>query len=236
MPPTLDLTAFEQTLQQDRKTLITKWNWEYLECLDFQKRAVAFVKENPKEEVLIATNHPPCLTYGRGLQKGTTKDLVDTKPEQIISTYPLYKITRGGGLTFHHPGQWIFYPIINLGRSDVTVKKIIYGLLARIKKILTQEFELSGLDCQTELLGLWKDGKKIASMGIAIERFVTFHGVALNIYPDQDFLAEVAKFNPCGLSFSQYTHLAEHTNFQNLLELFHSKFTDYWLQDPLWYH
>lgn len=92
---------------------ITKWNWDYQDCEKFQYESTKYLKENPSEMILISCSHPHCFTYGRGLQKGRGTQELQEFDTGMPLPFPMHQISRGGGLTFHYPGQFIFYPIIN---------------------------------------------------------------------------------------------------------------------------
>ena len=122
---TSQLQSHEYEVFENNSLIVTKWDWDYKEALDFQKQAVQTLKESPKLQVFIFCSHPHCFTNGRGLQKRAGKvvpGLVEFD-KNIISElpYPYHEISRGGGLTFHYPGQWIFYPIVNLTAKKFTL-------------------------------------------------------------------------------------------------------------------
>lgn len=208
----------------------TKWNWQYESALEFQYLCLDLVKQNPKLKVFIFCNHPHCFTMGRGLQKGkgnSFEELVEFDMNRASSLkFPVYKIKRGGGLTFHYPGQWICYPIINLNNPMFSLKTLTYSVLEWVKTTLENEFKIEKLDYNRELLGLWKEERKISSVGIGIERFVTMHGIALNVFRDEDMFDELSKINPCGLGSSIYTTVNEHVEDRDDLILeFHKSIT-----------
>jgi len=159
-------------------------------------------------KLFIFTSHPHLFTLGRGLQKSKsddTKALIhfDESMEKKL-TFPLYKIKRGGGLTFHYPGQWIMYPIVNLNHPGHSLKDLIYYMLENVKITIEQNYSISGLDYNRSLLGLWLGEHKLASVGIEIKKFITLHGLALNVKKDQAMFGELKKVNPCGLSSDVY--------------------------------
>lgn len=214
------------------KTLVVrKWNWEYREAYLFQKKSVELITNTPGLKILIATSHPHVLTNGRGLQKarkGEELQLVDFKPENFPHLpYPLHQIERGGGLTFHHPGQFIFYPITRLNPKTLSLSKMIDEIFDFSIEIL-HSWGVRDLGHENKLLGLWwKNDKKMASMGIAIEKLITFHGMALNIYQDPQMKNALALLNPCGLSSDIYTSVQEHiTLSENALDEFCDAFLE----------
>ena len=230
----LDLNDFDLDLTNlswlNEKTLVVKkWNWPYSPAHRFQKRAVKLVAETPGLKILIATSHPHVLTNGRGLQKprkGEELQLIDFKPENYPALpFPLHQIERGGGLTFHHPGQFIFYPITRLNPQTLSLSKMIDEIFDFSIEIL-QDWGVKDLGHQNKLLGLWwKNDKKMASMGIAIEKLITFHGMALNMHQDPQMKSALALLNPCGLSSDIYTAVEEHISLPpNALDKFYDEF------------
>lgn len=222
------LTTDNLSSFDERTTLVKKWNWDYELALQFQKDCVALLQENAQQRVLIACNHPNLFTNGRGLQKakkGQSFDLVDFDPALAsLMPYPVHQITRGGGLTFHHPGQYIFYPIVKLNPKTLSLSKMIDDILLCAKETL-ESWSVDNLSTENELLGLWRGKNKLASMGIAIERLTTFHGMALNIYKNDEMKAAMRSLNPCGLNPETYLSVEEIRPLdQNALKEFHSGF------------
>ena len=158
---------------------ITKWNWDYLECLEFQKQAQEIIRKHRDHKIYIFCNHPHCFTLGRGNERGRD-DLLDFD-ETVIKKlkFPVHKIHRGGGITFHYPGQWIFYPIVSINNS-YNLDEHMCWLLKSVKENLRDNFKLEKVMATKKLLGVWHERKKLASIGVGLNRFVTEHGLALN--------------------------------------------------------
>ena len=193
--------------------VLEKWNWDYLEAEKFQLECVDFVHENPHISILIICSHPHCFTLGRGLQKvkGTTSQaLVDFVPETELP-FPLYNIKRGGGLTFHYPGQFVFYPILSLTFNKLAVYDLMLKIMDILKNIIQNQFFLSGLEIKKVLLGLWFENEflnaKLASIGLAVNRYNTYHGLALNLYHDEAMFGALRSIHPCGLPGDIYRSL-----------------------------
>ncbi len=213
----------------DERTLIVKkWNWDYQTALSFQKACVGLFQEGGNQRVLIVCNHPNLFTNGRGLQKakkGQTLDLVDFDPAMAnLLPYPVHQITRGGGLTFHHPGQYIFYPIVKLNPKTLSLSKMIDDIFDSARLTL-ESWGVENLSSENELLGLWRGKNKVASMGIAIEKLTTFHGMALNMYKNDEIKNAMRSLNPCGLNPETYISVEELRPLDsNALEDFHTEF------------
>lgn len=214
----------------ERTLVVTKWNWEYSLAHAFQRKALDLVQNSHSLRILICCNHPEVLTYGRGLQKprkGETFELKDFNPEDHTTLpYPLFKVERGGGLTFHHPGQFIFYPIIKLNPQKLSLSLMTDQIFDFSIDVL-KSWGINNLHHENKLLGLWHGNNKLASMGIAIEKLTTFHGMALNLTHNERMLQAMRQLNPCGLNAEVYTSVEKLTS---LPEDFLDKFKDQFLQ------
>lgn len=206
----LDLTAFLNPAEN--VYVLKKWDWDYLEAESFQLECVEYVRNNPHVSILIICSHPHCFTVGRGLQKIKDSDvvLVDFDPALSLP-FPLHVIKRGGGLTFHYPGQFVFYPIINLTHHKKAVYDLMISIMEITKSIIEDQIKLGSLVIRRDLLGLWFENEfskaKIASIGLAVSRFNTYHGLALNFYNDMEMFEALLKIHPCGLPGDIYRDL-----------------------------
>ena len=163
---------------------VKKWMWDYEECLVFQKKSQEFIRNNRNLKIYIFCNHPHCFTLGRGNERGQS-DLIDFDLNLVDQLdYPVHKIHRGGGITFHYPGQWIFYPIVAIN-STYTLEDHMCWMLRSVKEVLRDHFGLPKVMAAKKLMGVWNDRKKLASIGVGLNRFVTEHGLALNLIWDE---------------------------------------------------
>jgi lipoyl(octanoyl) transferase len=185
----------------------THFNWEYEKYLHFLSCAHKFILENPKFKIFLICSHPHVLTMGSGNQKNYDEKLNEFDEKVYDYKYPLYNIKRGGGLTFHHPGQIIIYPIIYL-TPRFSLQDLSHYLLKIISEILNKYYpQVDKFITANKLLGVWYQKKKIASIGIGVERYVSLHGLALNVLSDLEFSKYLSRLNPCGLNFEIYTNL-----------------------------
>jgi len=223
-----DLDASDLAWANEHTLIVKKWNWDYSKSHAFQRYALELVQENPIR-ILICCSHPHVLTNGRGLQKarkGEEKpDLVEFNAEDYPNLpFELFKIERGGGLTFHHPGQFIFYPIVKLNPERLSLSQMTDEIF-QISIDVLGTLGVQGLHHSKKLLGLWCNHQKLASMGIAIEKLTTFHGMALNLFQDDKMKQALSTLNPCGLSASTYTSAQElHELPPNAREIFTNEF------------
>ena len=170
----------------------------YRDFLQFQKQLTKRVRQSPWEKHLLFCSHPTVLTKGRGQGRPASgKEII---PEAM----ELIEVKRGGGITIHGQNQLVIYPIRKLNGT--------FGLNDHLHWI--QEFAITivrkhldiTLEARRSPLGLWKDGYKYASIGIAIDRFITNHGLALNVEPF-NIDGNALKLSPCGLPFQTYSCL-----------------------------
>jgi len=167
---------------------------EYVNNVDL---AVSRGQEHPG--YLIFCTHPPVVTTGRQTQPN---DIFSWKGEVI-------EISRGGRATYHGPSQIVVYPIINLKqarheRGPQEIRGYIRAFENAIVETL-KEFgvnavgktpqKLPGQTNETDETGVWIDSKKIASLGIAVKKWITYHGAAINFYDDPMAFTGI---NPCG--------------------------------------
>lgn len=168
---------------------------DYKEALDVQLTHVQSVIEDDSNEVILVCHHPSVVTLGK---KSTPSDLIGWDGQ-------VYEISRGGKATYHGPGQIVVYPIINLEKRGNDIYKFLRNLeLAMVKTL--ENFGIENSKGDPDSTGVWIDNKKIASIGIAIKRWVTYHGLAINIFHDDQAFKGI---NPCGLNVSVMTSLEE---------------------------
>jgi lipoic acid synthetase len=168
---------------------IQDWgNVEYEEAL---RRQRAMAEERIADKVpdrLVLTEHPPVVTIGRS---GSEADL--RLPEDALQQKGIgvSHVERGGMATFHGPGQVVAYPIVKLYEQDLHV--FLRGTLGAMEEVLTS-YGLSPERKKGEP-GLWVKGAKIASIGIAVRKWVSFHGIAVNVNTDPRWFDCIV---PCG--------------------------------------
>lgn len=167
---------------------------EYGECLALQRQLVAQRQAGGGQDTILVVEHPPVATLGR---RGTPDDVFD-------KDLPTFEIERGGKATYHGPGQLVIYPIVHLGEDNRDVR----AWVRHLERFLHDLLHHFGIETHTkpEYPGVWtvKSDKKIASIGIAVQRWVSLHGIALNVtLPPQDF----ERIDPCGLGAAVMTNM-----------------------------
>ena len=157
--------------------------------------------ERAQDEVLLVCSHNPIVTLGK---KSTKNDLSGWSGDLI-------EIERGGKATYHGPGQIIIYPILDLSKRNNDIHLFLRHLEeATVETLKEFQVKASGNPSNSmETTGVWIKNKKIASIGVAIKRWITYHGIALNV--NQDPLA-FSGISPCGYKASTMISLEEITN------------------------
>ena len=146
-------------------------------------------------DTLLLCEHPPIITIGRG-----------TPPDQMpTGDVPTFEVERGGEATYHGPGQAVAYPILALPETRRDLHQYLRDLEQVVIGVLG-EFEIEGRRAPG-LTGVWVGDKKIASIGVAVRRWVTWHGLALNVHTD---LGAFQNFSPCGLDPNVMTRMSDH--------------------------
>jgi lipoyl(octanoyl) transferase len=167
---------------------------EYRESLTAMRELVTARRRGEIPDTLIVVEHPPVVTVGVEGDDGGAAG----------SGLPVVAVERGGHATYHGPGQLVGYPIVDLEPRGRDVRGFVHDLETLIISSIAP-FGIVGSHVPGRR-GVWVDGeRKIASIGIAVDHWVTFHGFALNVNVD---LAEFDRIRPCGFEGSVMTSLA----------------------------
>jgi len=144
------------------------------------------------DDTLILVEHPHVFTLGR---RGDRSNLLSDE-------LPVYHVERGGDVTYHGPGQLVGYPILKLDGHEQDIR----NYLSRLEQVLIATVADFGLKAEhsERQTGVWVGEKKLASIGVAIKSWVTYHGFALNVSTD---LSYFGKIRPCGLESSTITSM-----------------------------
>lgn len=155
-------------------------------------------------DTVLMGEHDPVLTLGRGTDVANV----------LVPSIPTVSIERGGDVTYHGPGQLVVYPIVKLTGSQKDLHQYLRNLEQVVIDTL-KEFDIEGVRFEPEeptgkiYTGVWVKGGegaplKIASVGVAVKRWVTYHGLALNVSTD---LSAYQLINPCGFSAEVMTSM-----------------------------
>jgi len=171
----------------------------YAEAVAAMEERVAAIRDGTAPELVWLLEHPPLYTAGTSAGEA---ELLD--PDAL----PVFKSGRGGRYTYHGPGQRIAYVMLDLNRHGRDVRCHVHRLEEWIIRTLAR-FEVTG-ERREGRVGIWVAGPggredKIAAIGVRVRRWVTYHGLALNVAPD---LAHYAGIVPCGIAEHGVTSLA----------------------------
>jgi lipoyl(octanoyl) transferase len=163
-----------------------------------EERAAAIAEGRAPERVWLV-EHPPIYTAGTSAKDS---DLIDAR-------FPVFKTGRGGQFTYHGPGQRVGYVMLDLKRRKADVRAYVHDLEEWLIRTLAQ-FNVKG-ERREGRVGIWvaRGGgreDKIAAIGVRVRRWVTYHGVSLNVEPNLDHFNGIV---PCGISEHGVTSLAD---------------------------
>ena len=170
-------------------------------ALKLQQRLVGARAEGDIPDVLLLLQHPPVFTIGRFRGE---EDLI-VPPETLTQEgIAAFHTNRGGGITYHGPGQLVGYPILNLKESNLGVREYIW----KLEEVIIKSLLALGIQGHriAKYPGVWVREKKICSIGIHVSRYITTHGFALNVGNNLRYFEYI---RPCGLGSDVMTSLSE---------------------------
>lgn len=189
----------ETTAGTDAEVVVMRDAWlldldrmEYGQAWALQRALAARRAEDRISDGLMLVEHNPVVTLGR---RGTDDDVLD-------KSLPVFRVERGGEATFHGPGQIVGYPILKLP-DRLEVKRLVTNL----EEVLIGTCADYGIEAVHEgpERGVWVKARKIASIGLAVQRAVTFHGFAHNVNTDLSYFLRI---RPCGHAGTIMTSMA----------------------------
>jgi lipoyl(octanoyl) transferase len=204
----------------------------YAAALEWQRSLVRSRLENPNlDDVLILLEHPPVYTLGQAAsldflkfdpdeikegdreraregesERGSRGDLL-TQHSTLNTQHFLpevYRVERGGEVTYHCPGQLVGYPILNLRRYQTD----LHWYLRQLEEVLIRVLAIYRLQGYRVpgFTGVWLEGGKVAAIGIKVSRWITMHGFALNVCPNLEGFQQIV---PCGIADKPVASLAQ---------------------------
>src|SRR6202167_128374 len=194
----LDLSAFSRAPDAAAvEWLISDHAIPYLQAMEVMEARVADIAAGHAPELVWLLEHPPLYTSGTS---GKAADLLDAR-------FPIFDTGRGGQLTYHGPGQRVAYVMLDLKRRRPDVRAYVAGLEQWIIQTLAA-FNVRG-ERREDRVGVWvaRPDKgtgfedKIAAIGVRLRRWVSFHGIAINVEPD---LTHFDAIVPCGVADPRY--------------------------------
>lgn len=163
------------------------------------------------KDTILFVEHPPTITIGRN---GNKENLLISEKLLEEKNISYHEVNRGGDITYHGPGQIVCYPIINLNDHFKDVHRYLRTLEQIIIDLLL-EYKIEGRRIEG-LTGVFVKRSKIASIGVGIRRWVTFHGLSLNLNTDLSYFDLIV---PCGLNNNPVTSIKSWNRMENDVEV-----------------
>lgn len=173
---------------------------EYSKALQIQEEIVSGkMNKDIHEDIVLVLEHPPVFTLGKngGAENiRVTDQFLRSKQVSVIQTH------RGGSITFHGPGQLVVYPIIDFNRRYIGVTDFV----SQLEEIMIRTCQDVGVRASRnpKNRGIWVNNKKLGSIGLCVQKGISFHGLALNVNVD---LEPFSWINPCGMKQVTMTSL-----------------------------
>lgn len=198
-------------------TIIDEGVRDYEDMLDRQRSVFKKMVDKKKtrlpieEEYLFLVEHNPVITLGRHAVRSNVLFSKETLQERGVS---VYEIERGGDVTYHGPGQLVAYPLLDLEHHRLGVKDYV-GLLEEAVIRVISEFGIKG-ERVPGANGVWIEAgtsreRKICAMGVKCSRYITMHGLALNVNTD---MSGFNLINPCGFVDKGVTSMAKEIGYE----------------------
>ncbi|MFC1633584.1 lipoyl(octanoyl) transferase LipB [Planctomycetota bacterium] len=176
---------------------------DYREMLQKQIKLCKKRQQGTIPNTILLVEHPSVITLGA--RQNRNKMLV-SRSDLERKNIDIVNIRRGGGTTAHNPGQLVIYPILHLQQLGLCIREYIRKLETIGAELLSHlGVKSTGNDCNP---GLWIQKKKIASIGVRVSRFTTYHGMAVNIQNDLNIFEYIV---PCGLDNVEMTSILKET-------------------------
>ncbi|MFH1777886.1 MAG: lipoyl(octanoyl) transferase LipB [Candidatus Omnitrophota bacterium] len=174
---------------------------DYAKCLEYQRELVKKRRRGDAPDTLIFAVHPPVITIGR---RGTRENVLASSQELECEQIAVYRVDRGGDVTYHGQGQLVIYPIIDLRGF----KKDLHWYLRSLEQVVINLLERYNIFARRKpgFTGVWIEDKKIAFIGIAAVEWITYHGLSINVSVN---LKHFANIRPCGIMDCEVTNLSD---------------------------
>jgi lipoate-protein ligase B len=172
---------------------------DYKKAWDLQRDLWSRRVKEELPDLLIFLEHPHVITLGR---RGNRSYLIASQEVLEAMGIRIYHVERGGDVTYHGPGQLVVYPILDLKGYGYR----LIGYVDQLEEVILRTLKDFGMEGKKDSLnrGVWVDGEKVASIGVTIKRWVSFHGLALNYETDLSYFDLI---HPCGLVGKKMTSM-----------------------------
>ncbi|MBI2516653.1 MAG: lipoyl(octanoyl) transferase LipB [Opitutae bacterium] len=205
-------------------------DWErtdYADALRRQEELVARRNAGEVGDALVFTEHNPVFTLG--VRRGAERNLLWNEEQLRARGVAVHETNRGGDITYHGPGQIVGYPIVNLA-----ARKDLHAYLRFLEQVMIDSVAHFGLTAGRNpgKTGIWLGPRKIAAIGVAVKKWTTFHGFALNVNTD---LTPFTGIIPCGISAADGTVTSMHLELGRPVDIAEVKrvlAAEFWRQLP----
>ena len=200
---------------------------DYKEAWDLQRDLWSRRIKGELPDLLLFLEHPHVITLGR---RGNRSYLIASQEVLDAMAIPIYHVERGGDVTYHGPGQLVVYPILDLRGYGYRIIRYV----DQLEEVILRTLKDFGMEGEKDSLnrGVWVNGEKIASLGVTIKRWVSFHGLAVNYETDLSYFDLI---HPCGLVGKKMTSmekiLGEKVPRESLIERIRLHFKEIFLRD-----
>lgn len=174
---------------------------DFLEAYRLQVDLAGKVAHGLCEDTLLITEHKPVITIGRA---GSERNILKSREWLFCRGIDIISTDRGGDVTYHGPGQLVAYPVFRLENEA----RDIHGFLSFLEEVGGHFLVQYGIFAEKKpgFRGIWVSGKKIGSIGIGVKKWVTYHGLAINMDLD---LSPFSFIRPCGIEGIEITSLRD---------------------------
>ncbi|MFV0436595.1 MAG: lipoyl(octanoyl) transferase LipB [Desulfopila sp.] len=172
---------------------------EYAEMCELQEILRGKRERGEIPDLVIMLEHVPCITIGSG---GGYDNLLVDRTELEKRGIPVHDTPRGGNITYHGPGQLVCYPIIYLEDDQ----RDLHAYARKMEEVMIRTLHSFGVAAgrKAKFPRVWVGDSKIGAMGIAVRKWVTMHGIALNVCPNLDYFSFII---PCGITTNGVTSM-----------------------------
>ena len=185
--------------------LVDLGKMSYSKALDIQRTTVEKVRTGDLGNTFFLVEHPPVLTLGRRAERSNI--LVS---DEILESegVELFNVERGGDVTYHGPGQLVGYPVLDLNHFGKDLHLYVSNIEEIFVRLLSNEYGIQTLKDKGKYTGVYINDRKITAIGIAVRKWISFHGFAFNVNTN---LRHFDWIIPCGLADRQVTSLERET-------------------------
>ena len=200
---------------------------DYKKAWDLQRDLWSRRVKGELPDLILFLEHPHVITLGR---RGNRSYLIASQEVLDAMTIPIYHVERGGDVTYHGPGQLVVYPILDLRGYGYRLIRYV----DQLEEVILRTLKDFGMEGKKDSLnrGVWVNGEKIASLGVTIKRWVSFHGLAVNYETDLSYFDLI---HPCGLVGKKMTSmekiLGKKVPRESLIERIRLHFKEIFLRD-----